>query len=163
MKNLMSMCLIALCTVTGMSQRSIDSIFEKYADNEEVTKVNFSGNFLTNILQQDDKFADSSIKNFRLLILENGNSLSSRDQSSVISELKGSNYEELMQVRSHGDKVDFYVRDNEDYVTSLVMLVTSDDKQIILDLDGKINYDVFNDINIDFDGSDHLKKVCKKN
>lgn len=157
------MCLIALCTVTGMSQKSIDSIFEKYADTEEVTKINFSGNFLTNILQQDEKFHDSSIKNFRLLVLEEGQSLSSRDKSSVISELLGMNYEELMQIRSKGDKVDFYVKDNEDYVTSLVMLVQSDDQQIILDLDGKINYDVFNDINIEFEGSDHLKKVCKKN
>lgn len=162
MKTLLSMCLLALCTITGMSQKSIDNVFDKFADNEEVTKINFSGNFLTNILQQDDKFQNSEIDNFRLLILENGNNLSSLDRKSIISELQGSNYEELMQIRSKDAHVDFYVRDTDDYVTNLVMFVQDEEQQIILDLDGRIAYDVFDDINIDFEGSNHLKMVGKK-
>lgn len=163
MKYVISMCLIALCTATAISQRSIDNIFDRYADNEEVSKINFSGNFLTNIIQADGDHEDSSIDNFRLLVFENDQTISSLERKAVITELKSDRYEELMQIRDKDSKIDFYIKDSDDYITNLVMFIQSDDNQVLLDIDGNISYDFFNDVSIDFEGSDKLKYVNKKN
>lgn len=163
MKYVLSMCLIALCTATGISQKSIDALFQKYADHDHVTKINFSGSFLNNFIEDEPKFKDSNIKNFRLLIFEKENLMTNTDQNVVVADLKRNKYEELMHIRSKDGDVDFYVKDSNDYITDLVMMVESEDHNILLELDGKIHYDVFDDIDINFEGSDHLKKIKRKN
>lgn len=163
MKHVISMCLIALCTATGISQSSIDALFSKYSKDENVTKLNFSGSFLNNFIDDEPKFKGSEINGFRMLIFEEGHSMTNTDQNVVIADLVANKYEELMHIRSKDGDVDFYVKDTNDYITDLVMLVESDDHHVLLELDGKIHYDVFDDLDIDFEGSHHLKQVKRRN
>lgn len=158
------------------------NIFEKYADNDDVTYVSISPKMFKMLatvgVNADDpeakEFLDmvKSMKSLQVLATEN---------ESISAELKtwvnrrSSKLEELMQVRDGNTRVKFYVKEGKDetHVKELLMYITGiQDKiqlkdrninTVVVSLLGDIDLTqvskLTNQMNIP--GGDHLKSVKK--
>lgn len=158
------------------------SIFEKYADNDEVTYVSIKPKMFKMLATIDIDTDDPEAKEFMKMV----NSIKSlktlmTSNASIASDIKkwvktkSSSLEELMEVKHEGARVKFYVKEgkSETHVKELLMSVTGMDRvevngssprAIVVSLTGDIDLNqvskLTNKMNIP--GGEHLKNVKKK-
>jgi hypothetical protein len=158
------------------------NVFEKYADNDEVTYVSISPKMFKMLakigVDADDPEAKeflnmvNSMKSLQVLATENPKI--SADLKSWVSK-RSSKLEELMQVREGETRVKFYVKEGKDetHVKELLMYITGiEDKVKMKEL--KINtvvVSLLGDIDLtqvakltnqmDIPGGEHLNQVKK--
>jgi len=153
---------------TGFSfaqSNSIQSFYKKYAGYENATDINVQGWVLklASAFSEDEKAQNTldKITQLRILIMEDENLVTYDDRKKLTRSLKKDKFEELLQVRDGGDKIDFFLREDGGQITNLLMVVNGKDGFILLSLEGLLNLEDIKDLNIDIEGSEHLKKLPK--
>ncbi|WP_420573963.1 DUF4252 domain-containing protein [Kordia sp.] len=159
------------------------NIFEKYADNDEVTYVSIKPKMFKMIASMGIDADDADAKEF----LEMVNSMKSlktlaTSDARISSDLKrwvsgrSSELEELMEVKDGDTRMKFYVKEGKDdtHVKELLMYITGiEDKvkmkdrsinTVVVSLTGDIDLTQVSKLTskMDIPGGEHLKNVDKK-
>ena len=148
MKKLLMITLIGylIAFQVNAQDAAIASLFDKYADNEELTKVNISQkmfSLFTN-LEPDDpetkELADAISKLKGVKILASDSIADGRKyyQEAAKSIRKGK-FEELMSVRDGDKDMIFMIKENGGVIDELLMLVGGDHQFVAMDLFGEID------------------------
>lgn len=134
-------------SITMMAQNSIiNKYFEKYADNDQFTKVtinqkmfslfaNFEGN-----TEEETEFmqAISKLDGLKILVgdsIENPMGLYKK----VAAEIDKGDYEELMSVKDGDENVKFSIIEKNGIVKEMIMVVGGKDEFVLLSLYGEID------------------------
>ncbi|MFT5264956.1 MAG: hypothetical protein ACI8YQ_003706 [Polaribacter sp.] len=168
MKNILFLSLlICFCSSTVQAQsNSIESFYEQYAKNEKVTNVTIKG-WLLDIAShitsdESSKEVLSKITQLRILLMEDGNPVTKNELSRLKKGIKKDHFEELLQIRDEGSHVDFYIREEGDHITNVLMLVNDNDEFVLLSLEGLLKLEDLKNIKIDTDGAEHFEKIKRK-
>ncbi len=125
---------------------AISSLFDKYADNEELTKVSISQkmfSLFTN-LEPDDpetkELADAISKLKGVKILASDSIADGRKYYREASQnIRKSQFEELMSVRDGDKDMVFMIKESGGIISELLMLVGGDHQFVAMDLFGEID------------------------
>lgn len=168
MKNILSI-LGFLCLFISLSQaqsKNIESFYDQYAKDENVTNVTIKG-WLLDIATQftddaDSKEVLSKITKLRVLVMENGNPVTKKDFNKLKRDIQKDDFEELLQIRDEGSHVDFYIREEGDLITNVLMLVNDEDEFVLLSLEGLMKLEDLKHIKIESEGSEHFEKIGER-
>ncbi|MFT5164972.1 MAG: hypothetical protein ACI8P3_000196 [Saprospiraceae bacterium] len=166
MKNIF-FCLTLLCLPLSIFSQanSIEKFYQKYKSNTEVTSINLSGqllNFVFSGIDRETGKQGSKISNLRVLIVEEGAIVKHNDYQQFIKNVKNEDFEELMRVKDGDEAIDFHLREVGDMITDVLITVKGKDGFILLSLEGLFNFEDLNDLNLNIEGGEHLKKLPEK-
>lgn len=183
--------LILILLITTNSWVSGQSIFERYANNDDVTLVSISPNMFKMLgqmsLSLDDPEAQeylemvTSIKNFKVLV-SSDQGISNEMLNWVNQQVLKQDLDELVSIKDQVTDITFYVKEGkkEDYVEQLLMYVNekvdsdieksnfnikdSEIKAIVMLLEGNINLNKISKLTdqMNLPGGDLLRKAQKK-
>ncbi|MFK7807245.1 MAG: DUF4252 domain-containing protein [Saprospiraceae bacterium] len=168
MKNTIITILLQVFLFTSLTAQSnsIENFYNQYASEENATNVTIKGWLLdlaTNFTTDDEsKEVLSKITKLRVLLMEDGNPVTRSDFKELKKSIRKDNFEELMKIRDEGSYVDFYVREEGEDITNILMLVNDEDEFVLLSLEGLMKWEDLKNINIDTDGAEHFEKIKKK-
>jgi Domain of unknown function (DUF4252) len=101
------------------------------------------------------------ISQIRLLVSEE-NFVTKNDYTKLKKNLKKDSFEDLMKINSEGTKIDILIRENGKYISEVVLLINDDEDFIMISLEGNFQYSDLNDLNLNIDGGNYLKKLPEK-
>ena len=183
--------LILILLIINSFWLSGQSIFERYANNDDVTLVSISPNMFKMLgqmsLSLDDPEAQeylemvTSIKNFKVLV-SSDQGISNEMLNWVNQQVLKKDLDELVSIKDQVTDITFYVKEGkkEDYVEQLLMYVNekvdsdieksnfnikdSEIKVIVMLLEGNINLNKISKLTdqMNLPGGDLLRKAQKK-
>ena len=164
MKNTIILLIIALPIACFGQANSIQEIFSKYKNHENTTTLTFGGGlikFAASFEEDSNTKVLEKISQVRLMVTE-GNLVSKGDYKGFSKNLKKDQFEDLMQINAEGTLVDILVREHGKRISDVVLLVNDDEDFIMISIEGNFEYSDLNDINLNFEGGDYLKKLPEK-
>ena len=115
MKNLLSLLLFTALSISLYGQRSVESLFDRYSENEDFTCITISGNLLKVAKALcddncDDDYLPGDITTIRILAQNNEGRTAGNFYNLVQRDLDRKNYEEFMSVKKSGQDLVMLVR-----------------------------------------------------
>ncbi len=168
MKKVNTLILVALFPLMAMAQNSaVDKVFKKYGDRDGFTVVTISKGLLKLAANMDDDHQSqeflSRIHEIKILATEDNNNINIYDE--VLSDLKKSDYEELLTSKSKEEQVLMLAKKDGDIVQELIILVGGKDDNALVYISGKMNMKdlskLSSSVNIKGAGFEHLKDIEK--
>lgn len=155
--------IIFLSTSLSAQSEPIHHFYQQYRDNDHATRLNLKGGLLRIASGfTDDKDARRilrKVSHLRLLVVEEDNPVSAEAYTQLIRGIQSDRFEPLIQVREGKQRIEFFMRENGDTITDLLMLLHDEGEFIMLSLEGKLQFSDLNDLQIDVDGAQHLSKL----
>jgi Domain of unknown function (DUF4252) len=164
MKNTFLLLLIVLPMIAFSQSKSIEDFYSKFKNQEKITLLTISGGLIKFAASADENINKNvldKISQIRLLVSEES-FVTKNDYTKLKKNLKKDSFEDLMQINAEGAKVDILIRENGKYISEVVLLVNDDEDFIMISLEGNFQYSDLNDLNLNFDGGNYLKKLPKK-
>lgn len=166
MKNIFfGLALLCLPLFLNAQSKSIENFYNRYKGMDEVLAINISGaliNFVFANSDEGDEEAASKITNIRVLLVEKGSVVKNRDYNSLLKSIKKDNFEELMRIKDGGDAVNFHLREKGNRITDVLVTIHGEDNFLMLNLEGSFDYEDLNELDLNLEGGEHLKKIPKK-
>lgn len=139
--------LIALCSILSLSAfthpLTVRKAFHRYGHNEGVTRITVPG-IVIRVASWlvDDAETEALLKGIhkvKVLVAEGADNQINPDfTSKVITEIRESNFEEMLSVSDQNDQVEIFIREGRKNKKELVLFTTSKDASNIVYLKGKI-------------------------
>jgi hypothetical protein len=132
MKKLTLAAILILQFVIASGQRSIDRLFDKYADREGFTSVNISGNLLNfaACLDNDDEIK-ARITEIRVLT-QNDKSLNTDNFLDVVKrDLNDNDYEEFLRVKEYGRDLRMLVRSEGRKIKEFLLVSGGEENSLV--------------------------------
>ena len=164
MRNLILYSLLAfLPALTNAQSKFITQFYDSYKSLEEVTNINLQGfvlNLATTFTNDDDaRGVLRKVSHLRLLMMEDANLVSPESYTSLIRGIKSDRFEELMMLRDNDQRIEFFLREDGDTITDVLMLLHGADDFLLLSLEGAFKFSDLNDLKIDIEGGEHFGKL----
>ncbi len=145
MKKLIVIAAAVLFTLSLSAQSTIDKLFSKYQGQDGFTTITVNGNMLKLIANLDDenddefmKFADK-FTSIRILAQDNDGMDVDNFYDTVIDEVNGGGYEEMVVINSGGDDVKILVK-AEGKVFKEFLLIAGGSDNAIIQIKGNLTY-----------------------
>ena len=143
----------------------ITNFWEKYSQHENATEINITGGFIKFMASfAEDEEADiaEKIMGLRVLVMDEGNIVVPTDFKKLVKEVKRNAFEELMTIRDGSTTVDFMIREKDDTITDVLILVNDEENFVLLSLECLLQFSDLNKLNIEVEGGDFFKKIPEK-
>lgn len=145
---------------------NVKAFYDKYMGHENVTNVSLQGW----VLQMAANFTDDEdgeqllqkITKLRVMVMEEKNLVSKSDYQSLVKSIKKDRFEKLMQIRDGAEKIDFFIQEDGDEISNLLMLINGEEEFILVSVEGNLKFSDLKDLNFDIEGGDLFKKIPKK-
>lgn len=172
MKKLLILPLFLLAALSTFAQNdAISRFFNKYSEDSRFTTVYISPKMFSLIAQIESD--DEDWENFRDVIKDLGGlrvltADSIGDGIALYNEAMGKipvkEYEELLTVRDGDEHVRFWVKDTNNTIEELLLLVGAPEEFTLLSFSGKINLSKISALSksAKIDGLEHLEKIEQK-
>lgn len=161
--------MVFLCSFTWVTNSNsltktdsnIEDFLKDFVEDRDCKKISLSGNLFS---FKNGQGNESTVDLFQLYIFDEEDPLRKNDISAITNMVRKSRLELLNMVRSSDSKIEIYVKDDDDFIEDVFMLVQDrdDNSGIIFHAQGKIQYSDLENLNIDFDGSEELKNYKGK-
>lgn len=167
MKNIILLIAIGLMPLFSMAQNpNVKAFYDKYMGHENVTNVSLQGW----VLKMAANFTDDEngekllqkITKLRVMVMEEQNLVSKNDYQSLVKSIQKDRFEKLMEIRDGVEKIDFFIQEDGDEISNLLMLINGDDEFILVSLEGNLKFSDLKELNFEIDGGDQFKKIPKK-
>jgi hypothetical protein len=167
---------IALACLGSLSQLAaqddaISKYFSKYAENDAFTVVYISPKMfqmVAKISTNDPEWEKTrdvvkDLKGLRVLVADSTDGL--KYYREAMKNIPTNEYEELITVRDKGENVRIMVKESNDVVSELLLLVGSTDEFVMLSFAGKIDLNKISSLakSLNVEGAEHLDKIKKNN
>ena len=141
---------------------AISKYFTKYVDDDRFTVVYISPKMFQLIDKMDINLEDkeaqalkevvSDLRGLRILVAEENTMEFYKEASQIINKKE---YEVLMTVRNKGEEsVDFLIKDNNDIIDELLMIVGGPDEFVLMSFVGKIDINKISEMAKAFEDDD---------
>lgn len=125
------------------AQDFIDDVFNKYSGNEDFTSIVISKNLLDFAFTLDKEKELNSLKgkisDLKILISEKKNDLGVKFTDEVRSNLGKNDFLSVIEILDGKNKVNFYVKKDNDKIVQLILLATDKDQEVLLTLKGQFS------------------------
>lgn len=170
MKHIILILCVVLPILSYGQDKSVKKFYNKYKYDETVTSVKIQGWMLKMAAkfaedEEDDGEAAELLRKvtrLRVIAMEDGNVISKKDLNQFKKEMAADNFEPLMQVREDGQIIDFFIREADEVITDLVVLVKDKEEFIMLNLEGNLKFEDLRKLDFDVEGGDSFKKLPTK-
>lgn len=172
MKNFLLLPLFLLATLSIFAQNdAISRFFSKYQDDERFTVVYISPKMFQMVAKIDANDPDwdkvrSVIKDLGGLRVLTADSIAGGIEmfKEAMSRLPQKEYEELLTVRDGDEHVRFLIKESDNVINELLLLVGAPNEFTMLSFIGKIDLDKIAALSksLDIEGVEHLDKVKTK-
>lgn len=157
-------------TASVMAQDAIDRFFSNYADDPEFTSIVISSKMfgLFSEMETDDPDNEEVLEAMQKLtgirIITTGDESSDIDYKKAITKV-GKEYEMLMSVDEKDEKIRFFVREENDEIAELFMIVGGEGNLFLMSISGVIDLDQISKIskNMNVGGMDYLENLDEEN
>ncbi len=158
-----SLALLSFSILCFGQSPAVKSFYNKYKNMEDVTDIKLQGW----VLKLASTFADEGdtekllkkITHLRVMIMDDGNLVKADEYKSLIKSVKKDRFEELMQIKEDGNKIDFFIREKGEAVTDVLIMVNSPDGFVLLSLEGALKFSDLRHLEIDVEGGENFKKI----
>lgn len=165
-KLLFQLALAALPFLCIAQNKAVSEFYQKYSQEDNLLDIKLSGgllNLVANKMAEDgDKKVIRKISAIRVLVMEEGNKVKKEDYNSLLRSAKNDAYEALIKVRDGQDHIEILVREKNNTITNVLLLVNGQDNFIMLSLEGSLQFSDLNDIDLNVDGGSFFKKIPEK-
>jgi len=147
---------------------AISQYFQNYMEDTSFTSVYISpkmfsliGNLKVDDMDPEVQEMMQSLKGLRVLTTSNN---SEARYAEALRKFNTSSYESLMTVKNSGENVNFFIKNDGNTISELLLLVGGEEF-VMLSLIGNIDLDKISKLadEMDIKGSEHLEKVKSKN
>lgn len=173
MKYLFSIITVLFLAISVQAQNdAIAKYFDRYLDDENFTVVYVSGKMFSMISKIDveelrDEEAQAimdvakDIKGLRVLVTEENPKQYYKEARKLINTDDG--YEVLLTVRDKGDNVNFWIKETDNVIEELFLLVGGEDEFVLVSFLGKLDLNKIAQLadKIEMSGAEHLEKIGK--
>lgn len=173
MKYLFSTIIILLLAVSVHAQNdAISKYFDEYLDDDNFTVVYVSGKMFDMIAKVDiDELEDEEaqiimdvakdIKGLRVLVTDVDPKQYYKQARKLVKSNDG--YEVLLTVRDKGDNVNFWIKEKNNIIEELFLLVGSEDEFVMVSFLGQLDLNKIAQLadKIEMSGAEHLQKIGK--
>lgn len=153
--------MLFLCLSVNLSaQKSIEKIFESYAKTENAAHILINKS-LIQLISTDEADGDfaKDVEGIELIILDENNLIAKSEYKSLFNTFKKHSLDEMIQFRSGDQYFDLLFNIDGDFVKDVILMGRSNEGAILLRMDGRILKNDLDKIDIDFQGSNPLKKL----
>lgn len=173
MKKVLFILLLAILPFFAGAQDFIDNLFSKYAGKENFTSIVISKDLLDFAFSFDKQDSGieqlkGKISDLKILISNDPKSdVSDGFTTEIMTNINKNNYLSLMEILDGKEKVNFYIKKENDKIVHLLLIAFEENEKVILSLKGKFTMKDLAEIGKDsHDGSlhqlSHLKNIDKK-
>lgn len=159
----LSLALVAFIANINAQADPVKAFFNKYKHTEEASNISLGGWMLDFAASHsDDDEAGSFIRKIdrlRVLSLPNSADVDPADLLSLRQSTLANNFEELMQVRDGSELVNIYLRENEEAITDVLIVVTDDTELTLVSLTGYLLLEDLKELDLDIEGTEALENV----
>ncbi len=174
MKYLFSTLVALFLAITINAQDdAISKYFDQYLDDDNFTVVYVSGKMFDMIAKVDiDELKDEEaqvimdvakdIKGLRVLVTDVDPKQYYKQARKLIKSDDG--YEVLLTVRDKGDNVNFWIKEKNNVIEELFLLVGSEDEFVLVSFLGRLDLNKIAQLadKIEMSGAEHLQKIGKQ-
>lgn len=143
--------------------KPIAAFYDKYKQLDNVTEVKLQGWLLQLAAKHADDPGDKSIlekvTHLRVLTMKEGNLVTADDYRQLLRDVRREAFEELVKFKEGAKQVDLLIREDKQAVTDVLIVVNSPDGFILLSLEGRLNFGDLNDLELNIEGSEPLRKL----
>lgn len=158
--------LLYLPIASFAQSKAIEDFYNHFRGQEDISQVELQGGILNLVAKfTDESDADELIRKvtrLRVLNMDEGNLVSKSDLSRLVKAVKQDHFEDLMQIRDEGDDIQILIREQKGAVTDILVLIYGDDNFTMLSLEGKMRFKDIQNLDLEFEGGEHLEKVSKE-
>lgn len=167
MKNIIVFIVLCLSPLFLKAQNgNVKAFYDKYMGYENVTNVSLQGW----VLKMAADFADEEtgeqllkkITKLRVMVMDDQNLVSKNDYQNLVKGIKKDRFEKLMEIKDGGERIDFFIQEDGDEISNLLMLINGADEFILVSLEGNLKFSDLKELNFEIDGGNHFKKIPKK-
>jgi hypothetical protein len=158
--------LLYLPIASFAQSKAIEDFYNHYQGQKDISRVELQGGILNLVASfTDESDADELIRKvtrLRVLNMDEGNLVSKSDLGRLVKAVKRDRFEDLMQIRDEGDDIQILIREQKGAITDILVLIYGDENFTMLSLEGKMRFKDIQNLNIEFEGGEHLEKVAKE-
>ena len=167
MKSLFLTVAFALTSLLLWGQNDpIDAFFQEYKGVAEATQIDLGGMILDFAISNADDEEEANllrkISKLKVLTIPRGDLVSPEKVMELRTAVMANDFEELIQVRDEGDLVSIFMREADDSITNLLLLVEEEDEFVFVSLEGAFSFSDLQELDLDVDGMDNLQNVPSK-
>jgi len=142
MKRILGILVLSASMSLVYGQRSIDALFEKYADNDGFTTITLSGDLLKFVVSNDDRDENhwmGKITEIRILAQEDKGMKVENFFDHAMRDINMDDYEEYMSIRKSDQDLRMLVRSTGNVIRELLLIGSGEDN-LIIQVKGKMTY-----------------------
>lgn len=162
-KIIFSLALLGLGIALPAQNRVVQDFMHKFGKYEQATRLNIGGFFLKLAAKDNDDEDASrimrSISSLHLLNFDEGNPIEANDINQLMQNLRGEKFEDLAYFKGEDSHVRFLIKETNDIITDLVLIVKGDKNFLLLNLEGRLKYTDLNDLNMEVSGQKEFKRL----
>ncbi len=154
MKNLLLILTVSCTYLSNAQTPALDRFYRTHKKVDDVAHISLGG-FILKIGSWfiEDPTARTlarKAKRARFLVTEGENRIRNAEVNKLVRQLRRDNFESLVQIRDHGDKIDLFIREDGRYIRNVLATVRSDDEFILASFECKLKKsdmeDLLNDV-----------------
>ena len=168
MKKILLIASALMFTLSGLfaQTESVKKFYDRYTNQEKVSDYTING-WLLKVASEYSDNADAGkvlekITQLRVLVMDDGNPISSHEYKDFMKVLRKDNFEELIKIKDKDVDVDFFIREEAEHITNVLMLVNEKDGFVLISLEGLLKMEDLKNINLDIEGGKHFEAMGKK-
>lgn len=164
MKNALLIFTLAMIPLFTMAQqKNIEAFYEKYAELDNVSDVNIEGAFLKLTVSNDNNNEIvNKISRIRVMLMDEQNHVDYNDVQKLRKGILRDGFEDLIHVKDGSAKIDIMIREKGELITNILLVVNDTDNFVLFSIEGLFRLKDLKDIDLDIEGSEHLKKMAEK-
>jgi hypothetical protein len=93
------------------------------------------------------------------LNFDENNPVEANDVNQLMQQLRQEKFEDLAYFKEGDSHVRFMIKESQEVITDLIMIIKGDKNFLLLNLEGKLKYTDLNDFNMEVNGSKEFKRL----
>ncbi len=142
------------------AQSSVEKIFRKYKNDEDVVSLSFKGD-LSNLIRNKESDLKSKIEACDFFMFDGKDNISLSDEAKIKAALAKDKYELLINMKDKTTKANVFAISKGETLSKVYAVVNLNNKNIYLILTGNIYFEDLSKMDFDIDGVKGLKDVFK--
>lgn len=142
MKTLFAFILISFSLASCAQSNAIDKFYDAHSNEEGSLSLNINGTMLhVGSWAIKDEKAKNLVRNSRsarLYVTDSDDNVSLREINKLVRSIRSDGYESLVQARDGNDNFEVFLREKDDFIRNILLIVHGDENLVMASLDCKL-------------------------
>ncbi len=164
--NILCLALLGLPLLCLAQLEPVREFYNEYKGLEDANTILLSGSLLKFAAQkaesEDNQQLIRKLNGIRLLTIPGAERVPDRAEQQLLKDCKKLGLEPLMEFRDKGQNVRIWIREEGAWITDVLVTVRGPERFVLFNLTGALNYRALEDMDIELEGGEQLKKLPEK-